>query len=49
MKNYKIMFNNGCWEDIISFNTEASSEQDALEIILGQNPEYCSWNNFISC
>ena len=48
MKEYTVMFNNGHWEDIISFTTKSSSKKEALENILKDNPEYSCWYTFIS-
>lgn len=47
MDEFIVMFNSGCWEDTVRFNVKACSKQEALEIALGDNPEYSFWKNFI--
>jgi hypothetical protein len=48
MNTYDVMFNNGCWEDTVSFKTDANSAKEALENVLSKNPEYSFWNNFVN-
>ena len=47
MDEFIVMFNSGFWEDTVCFNVKASSKQEALEIALGNNPEYSFWKNLI--
>ena len=44
---FEVSFNNGVWEDTISFKIEASSKEEALVIALSQTPEYCLWTKFV--
>ena len=47
MKEFIVMFNNGSWEDTVSFPTKASSKTEALENVLLEHTEYTFWNNFV--
>lgn len=47
MKEYKVSFNNGIWEDIISFKSTASSEQEAVDNVLQEHPEYANWHYLV--
>ncbi len=47
MVEYKVLFNNGCYEDVVSFKVTTSSKQEALESVLKDNPEYSTWNFFV--
>ena len=44
---FEVFFNNGIWDDTISFKIKASSKEEALEVALSQTPEYSLWNNFV--
>ena len=49
MKDYKVIFNSGLSiDDTIEIIIKASSEQDALELVLIQNPEYIGFNNYVT-
>jgi len=48
MKKYKVAFGNGISDDIVAFYTTASSEDDALENVTKENPEYSSWISFVT-
>ena len=47
MKEYIVYFNNGVWNDITTFKTTASSEQEAVDNVLNDNPDYSTWNVFV--
>lgn len=47
MREYKVLFNNGFWEDTVTFFSTASSENEAVENVLKENPEYTSWYNIV--
>ena len=44
---YTILFNSGISiEDIVSVTIKASSTEEAVELALAQNKEYCGWNYY---
>ena len=44
---YTVMFNNGIWDDIVTFKIKSPSKREALLDVLIKNPEYSGWNYFI--
>ena len=45
---YTVIFNSGLSiEDTVYAKVNATSKQEALEIALAENPEYCGCNNYV--